>query len=72
MVFQEKHLFKNINYTLKIKHLYEMPYIFGKPVLGHLCIKYFLKMIFSTIYFVCIIKILKKMFLLKHPVQLQD
>ena len=45
MVFQEKHLFKNINYALKIKQLYEMLYIFGKPLLGHICIKY-LKLFF--------------------------
>ena len=33
----------------KKKQLYKMLYIFGKPVLGHLCFKY-LKMIISSIY----------------------
>ena len=32
-----------------MKQLYKMLYIFGKPILGHLCFKY-LKMIFSTNY----------------------
>ena len=32
-----------------MKQLYKMLYIFGKPILGHLCFKY-LKLIFSTNY----------------------
>ena len=32
-----------------MKQLYKMLFIFGKPILGHLCFKY-LKMIFSTNY----------------------
>ncbi len=47
-VFQEKCLFKKLNYAQKIKELYEMLYICRKPVLVHLCFKY-LKRLFQQI-----------------------
>ncbi len=47
--FNRNVFFSNLNYAKKIKTLYKMLYIFGKPIPGHLCFKYF-KMIFSTNY----------------------